>query len=251
VHRDGRAFPVEVSLSPVDHVGLFTGYIRDVSELRILQRQILRWPADEQWRIGQALHDGPLQHLTGLGLLVKTLAQDMETSGSSNAEAVADLNRRLADIIAQSRDIARGMISMQIGAGGLASTLEELCRRIGRETSIACSVIIDEDLMLGSGFISDQIYHIALEAVTNAVKHSNAKNISITLGSVDGSVALRIVDDGIGIDLPDDDAAGDTGLGLRIMAHRASVMAGTLRIYRSSTGGTVVSCTVPIVGNEF
>jgi len=89
---------------------------------------------------------------------------------------------------------------------------------------------------------SGHLYRITQEAVSNAVKHGRAKNIIIQLEMLDDGIALRVKDDGIGLRDP---AERNGGMGLRIMAHRASMISGTFDARRSPEGGTIISCEVP------
>ena len=84
------------------------------------------------------------------------------------------------------------------------------------------------------------LYHIAQEAVNNAVKHGKASNILIRLHHAGAHVTLAIEDDGIGIPQP----APSTGMGLHIMSHRARMIGGALSIERRPNGGTLVTCAV-------
>jgi signal transduction histidine kinase len=85
------------------------------------------------------------------------------------------------------------------------------------------------------------LYRIAQEAVTNVVKHAEARTISIQIGSESGVVTLRIADDGVGIR---NAARKRDGMGLRIMQYRATSIGAHLTVEPRPTGGTVVTCTL-------
>jgi PAS domain S-box-containing protein len=244
-HADGSSFPIAVSLSPVDDLDLFTGYMRDISELRTIQRAILRIPGEEQWRIGQALHDGPQQALAGLTLLSKGLAQDMAQDASPFTQDVENLHHRLATTSQQDRDLARGIVGVQIMAGGLIAMLENLGERTRQDSGMTCSVTVTRPLEIKENYIAEQLYYIACEAVTNALKHSQADHIDIFLERAASSLILKIRDNGATEDTLNEGLTTQHGLGIRIMEHRAATMGGNLRIYRSVHGCTVVHCTVP------
>ena len=94
---------------------------------------------------------------------------------------------------------------------------------------------------LRDGKVATQLYRIAQEAVTNAVKHSHAQSITIQIDGEAGQSALRIVDDGLGID----QAKASDGMGLRIMRYRASSIGGRLSVARGTDGGTLVMLDGP------
>jgi signal transduction histidine kinase len=84
------------------------------------------------------------------------------------------------------------------------------------------------------------LYRIAQEAVNNAVKHGQAKNISIGLGAVEDEVTLTVKDDGIGFS---DTSNASSGMGLHIMNYRAKMIGALLDIRRGAAGGTIVICS--------
>jgi signal transduction histidine kinase len=86
------------------------------------------------------------------------------------------------------------------------------------------------------------LYRIAQEAVSNALKHGQAKRIIVRLARTEAGTILEILDDGVGVPDP---LPPQRGMGLRIMAHRATMIGGTLTVRRGPAGGTVVTCTVP------
>jgi signal transduction histidine kinase len=87
------------------------------------------------------------------------------------------------------------------------------------------------------------LYRIAQEAVSNAIRHGNAKRIVIALSEQKGRVILTVEDDGVG--LPEGWQKGQ-GLGTRIMAHRAEMIGGDFAIDLNPTGGTLVRCSFPV-----
>jgi len=92
---------------------------------------------------------------------------------------------------------------------------------------------------VGDSRVATELYRIAQEAVTNAVKHASASAITIAMRCDPGVVRLRVRDDGIGISGRKSD-----GLGLRIMMYRAVSVGATLVIEPAATGGTTVTCTL-------
>jgi signal transduction histidine kinase len=118
-----------------------------------------------------------------------------------------------------------------------------MASRLGETSEVHFVVEGADGIRVRDNLQATQLFHIAQEACTNAIKHGRAKNIQVQLRHVDHAVVLRIVDDGIGI--PE---APPKGLGLRIMHDRASVIGAKLTIEAAKPRGTVVTCTLKELG---
>ncbi len=94
--KDGSTFPISLAVSEVKHLGLFTGIIRDISERKKLQREVLGIAEDEQRRIGQDLHDSTQQELAGLGMLAQTLLENLSKEADKRDDPQASRLRELA-----------------------------------------------------------------------------------------------------------------------------------------------------------
>jgi len=92
--KDGTTFPAELAVSQVDHLGLFTGIIRDISSRKEMQQHILDIANDEQQRIGLELHDGTQQELTGLSLFANVLQQNLENATPAETNGLQNGNSK-------------------------------------------------------------------------------------------------------------------------------------------------------------
>jgi signal transduction histidine kinase len=88
------------------------------------------------------------------------------------------------------------------------------------------------------------LYRISQEAITNAIRHGHASNIALRLEPVGAGLRLVVDDDGSGLPPP---GRRGPGMGLRIMAHRAAMMNGTLEVRARAGGGSTVVCELPAV----
>jgi PAS domain S-box-containing protein len=241
LHRDGHSFPITLSVSEIDHLGLYTGVISDNSHLRKLQREVLLAAGKVQWRIGQALHDGPQQTLAGLSLVARGLAMDLDRQGSSHAAKVSGLSERLNQANKAIRLLGRGLIPVQVGSSGLVTALQNLARQISEEYDLSCDLQCPEADVIKDDYTVDQLYHIAQEAVLNAANHSGADHIGVFLQLQGHNISLRVVDNGSGIKKA---RAGRQGLGMQIMRYRAATIGASLTVSDAAGGGTVVTCTL-------
>jgi signal transduction histidine kinase len=108
---------------------------------------------------------------------------------------------------------------------------------------ISCRFECDEPVLIHDDSIATHLYHIAQEAVNNAIKHGEAGKILIQLTAGPDRGRLVIKDDGKGISTG---AAGSTGMGLHIMKYRSGMIGGALEIRKGPAWGTIVTCTFPM-----
>jgi PAS domain S-box-containing protein len=214
--------------------------VDDITERKQAEQQeLLAIAEDEQRRIGQDLHDDIGQELTGLAMKAETLheiAVERQIPESAlAAEIVAGLDRTRGKV----RALSRGMVLLEVDSNGLVSALEELTARLGDLHGVACLFECAHRPVEIDSRRATQLYHIAQEAITNAIKHGHAKVIRVTLEGQESTIKLAIRDDGIGI--PRELARPD-GMGLRIMSYRAGLIDGKLTITRNELRGTLVSC---------
>jgi PAS domain S-box-containing protein len=210
-------------------------------EREAIQRDILAITAREQRQIGQELHDGVGQELTGLGLMAQSLAQRLPDAAPEKRIAVR-LTAGLDNVHQQIRELSRGLIPVHVESRGLSAALDDLAARTTEVSGIAVSAECPEWVELPDHAIATQLFRIAQEAVNNAVRHGRPRQIRLTLLTEPNGLRLRIRDDGIGMQVRPDQ---HDGLGLRIMQYRAGQIGGVLQIGPSHGGGTVVTCTLP------
>lgn len=213
--------------------------VRDVTEQRQLQRDILRVQEEERRRLGQDLHDGVAAQLTGVTMMLnalKTTLEEVTPELSSRVEKILNLvtesNRDL-------RRVSRGLNPMVLEDRGLLAALE----RLAQNTDI-CTLEVGEAVDTLSDLSSEeerQLYWIAQEAVTNARRHGNAEEIVLRVEQDDGPLELEVDDDGTGFDPSE---ADEKGLGLRSMQHRATLLGADLTIETCPGEGTNVCCSL-------
>ncbi|MGA9529067.1 MAG: PAS domain S-box protein [Terriglobales bacterium] len=245
LHKDGHEFPVEISLSPLETEEgvLISSAIRDISERKRLEKTVLEISEREQRRIGQDLHDGLGQHLTGIAFMAKVQEQRLAEKKIPEATEAAKIVELVNDAIRKTRELARGLIPVVSDSRGLMSALRLHAKEVEDVFGIRCRFECEQVVLIHDGPMATHLYHITQEAVNNAIKHGEAKEVLIRLSSDDHEGTLMVIDDGIGIQKPQ---AAHSGVGLHIMGYRASMIGGHLDVRREQPHGTSVVCRFPI-----
>jgi signal transduction histidine kinase len=212
---------------------------------RILERErATARMADLVWREQQellhTLHDSLGQTLTGLGMLSTGLSQRLTATDAATAATAAEIARQTQQALDQVRLLAKNLFPIEVEAESLMAALRDLASATEGLHKIQVRVEGEAPSALRDGKIATELYRIAQEAVTNSVKHAQAKAITIRVDDSSGLMRLAITDDGIGIPHT---PPGD-GAGLRIMRYRATSIGASLTIERGRAGGTVVTCTL-------
>jgi PAS domain S-box-containing protein len=248
LHKDGHEFPVEISLSPLETEEgvLVSSAIRDITNRKHLEKTILEISAREQRRIGQDLHDGLGQHLTGIAFMSKVQEQKLMEKGLPEAGDAAKIVNLVNEAINKTRELARGLLPVLSEAHGLMSALQQWAGEVEDLFGIGCQFQCFTPVLVHDDAVATHLFYIAREAVNNAIKHGHARQIVIRLAADDNQGALSIQDDGCGIG---DIAPGNKGMGLHLMNYRARMVGGSLQVQCVSTGGTMVTCLFP-AGDE-
>jgi len=249
LHKDGHEFPVEISLSPLETEEgmLVSSAIRDITERKRLEKTILEISAREQRRIGQDLHDGLGQHLTGIAFMSKVQEQKLMDKGLSEAADAARIVDLVNEAIHKTRELAHGLLPVLSDARGLMSALQQWAGEVEDLFGINCDFQCFTPVLVHDDAVATHLYYVAREAVNNAIKHGRARQIVIRLAAARDRGVLTIWDDGCGIG---DIAPGNKGMGLHLMNYRARVVGGSLEVQRVAAGGTMVTCLFPVSSDE-
>jgi len=208
-----------------------------------LQRQLFDSGRRERSRIGHELHDGLGQHLTATALAAKMLSGELEAAAHPAAADARAIVRMAQDGIAQTRQLARGLLLEAVEPGELMAQLEELCGELQKEYGVPCQFTRTGDAHGLDGEQASHLYYIAQEAARNALRHARASRIKIELRARPDALELGVTDDGSGPPSPE---ANLQGMGLRIMAHRSELIGGRFAITPGPGTGTRVSCALSL-----
>jgi two-component system CheB/CheR fusion protein len=240
--KDGTLFPTGLSIAELrmGNQRMFVGLVRDLTERKRLEKEILEISEREQRRIGQDLHDGLGQHLAAVELKSRVLERRLEQTSKKEAAQAAEIAAQVREAMVQTRLLSRGLSPVVLESRGLVAALQELASSTEQLFRIKCGFRCPTPVPVKDQAVATHLYRIAQEAVSNALKHGRAGRIDIELGSGSDKLVLAVKDNGIGISK---DAEG-RGMGLQTMRYRAVTMGATLLIREQSRGGTLVQCTL-------
>jgi PAS domain S-box-containing protein len=216
---------------------------RDITERKLMAVRLEFVKAEEQQRIRHDLHDTVGQDLTGLLCMAGSLSRrlhdaDATEGGAARAEAIVEGVRHTIEDV---RKAIQGIAPVEADPRGLEVALGELVDKARAQHEIDVRFECQAPISVIDYGAATQLFRIAQEALTNAVKHARAQRIDLSLVSESQRLELVIADDGIGISGRKENS---NGLGLHTMRSRAAAIGATLRISGAGGGGTRVECVL-------
>ena len=249
--KDGEIRDVVVSTKAIDLPGrgCFLAIWRDVTErkraaeaLRSVRRKLMNAREAERRRFARELHDSTSQRILALQLRLRTIRGMVPAGGDGRfIETLTEAENQALQLIQGVRRISHGLYPPTLEQLGLKAAIEQIRDDFALQ-AVRVSVMFDESLD-DAGFGQDvdiAVFRIAQEAASNAFRHGQADNVTLTLTHEDGHVVLKVTDDGVGFD----PSTTVKGLGLNTMRDRIEALDGALEIC-SSPGRTVVEARIP------
>jgi PAS domain S-box-containing protein len=241
--RDGTVFPVEISAHTFVLRGrrMLCAAIRDVTERRQAQEalrgarsKLAGAREEERRRLSRELHDSLAQKLVATSIKLKTFAEQSSASLSDwQVASLGELSRELQDVFGDVRYVSRTLYPPTLEPFGLCTALKQLGSDLQSRLTIVrvrCGPsLADTRFQLETEI---ELFRIAQEAVSNALRHGRPGRIDLSLRYAKGLLRLTVVDDGKGFDAKKTFRRGSApkGLGLISMRERAEEIGGTLRI---------------------
>jgi signal transduction histidine kinase len=225
-----------------------TALRQEIVARKRLEQEVAEASERERRRLGQDLHDGICQHLTGTALVAQAMSERLAAKLAPETKQAEKVVRLVEKGIEMTRNLARGLFSPDLEAEGLAVALQGLAESTREHTGVQCEFRGNAPARVRNSATATQLYRIAQEAVTNALKHGRAARITIELLAAPPMLTLTITDDGVGLPNP---LPESEGLGLRIMAHGASMIGGEFSIERNGANGTAVKCMLKAEREDF
>jgi len=216
---------------------------RAIAERQRLEQELLEITEQERRRIGLDLHDELGQKLAGLALMTRGLERKLAARRAREARDAAAIHGLVKQAVSHARDLAHDLATLDLKRSDLPSALGGLAQHAAELFKISCQFKAEGDIAPLESNAIKQLYKIAQEAVTNAIKHGKASQVGITLANGAGKLILTVRNNG----LPFPDLkGGSTGMGLRIMHYRANLIGALLEIKSTGPRSTRLTCTVPL-----
>jgi len=229
----------------IENAALLEQLMAERERLQTLSRKLVDLQENERRAIARELHDETGQTLTLLKIGLRLLEQG--TTDARISSKAAELRRVADDVQEGLHRLAANLRPPTLEHGGLVAALGQL----GDELSTSSGVRIDVETVGCEGSrlpwrVETDLFRIAQEAVTNALRHARADEVSVVLDRRDGRVRLMVEDDGCGFD--SDSVDGTDRLGLVGMRERVEILGGTLVVESNVGSGTTVVVEAPIGG---
>jgi len=211
---------------------------RDITERKRLEKEIIEISNREQQRIGQDLHDGLGQELTGIELMCQVLEQKLAAKSPAESRPAGEIAHHIREAISHTRQLARGLSPVELEINGFMSALHELTAQVQKLFRIECHFECPEPVLIRDNTAATHLYRLVQEAINNAVRHGRAKRVMIALKPDGDKIELTVTDNGAGVS---GEAKKPTGMGLHTMKYRAGIVNATLDV-RFTGAGTTVMC---------
>ena len=215
----------------------------EIGQRRRLEKEILEISEREQRRIGRELHDSLGQQLTGIAIISKVLERKLQRQSLEEAANAKEIAQLVNEAINQTRQLSRGLHPVSLDEEGLMSALQTLAATTQNIFGVACAFKCNNPVPVKDPSAAIHLYRIAQEAVTNAIRHGDTKQILLELSADHDGAALVIENDGR--DFPAKLPRG-RGMGLQVMSYRAEMIGGALDVQPRAGGGTRVTCTFSV-----
>ena len=210
---------------------------RQTQQLAVLQ---------ERQRFGMDLHDGIIQSIYAIGLMLEEGDLLVETNANEAHTIIRQGLRGMNDVIRDIRNYILDLRPQRFQGRDLGEGLKELAREMRAHTLLNIEETVDAELDL-SGLTAEQtveLLHIAQEGLTNAAKHARATHVVVALHRQNGDLIMRVSDNGYGFDLSQAEQKG--GNGLKNMGERAAALGGALHVESSLGHGTALTIQLPL-----
>ena len=200
-------------------------------------------------RLAREIHDTLAQAFAGIVLHSEALGASLAVSKQRSAKALSQIQKLARSGLEEARRSVQALRPKALDGTALPQALEQAALRLCEDAKLSCQFRQRGEKIHLSGAVQDELFRIGQEALTNVVKHAQAKSVCITLVSQARRVSLSIKDDGVGLATakrPDQ----SHGFGMGTMRDRAQAIGGRLLVKSQPGRGTTIRVEVPSSDNR-
>ncbi len=218
------------------------GFVTDIQTEKGYQLESLRVSEREQNRIGQDLHDDLCQVLAGVSCLMRVAESRIIAKAPEEAANFKELNQQIIDAMHRTRALTHGLFPGKIQIADIRGALLDLTTQLKTRFPVEVVNQFSGRFPKHSSAQIIQIYRIAQESITNAIKHGSATRVIVKLEALADQMELTVTDNGTGLGKTDTSTGG---IGLHIMHYRAGILGGEISIANNRTGGVTACLRYP------
>ncbi|MDR3354175.1 MAG: sensor histidine kinase [Synergistaceae bacterium] len=219
--------------------------LKRVSIIRSCMRDMVSVQETERTKISREIHDGPLQDVTALIQRIRLARSEGCSPDEMNSEL--DLAEKIAHVSVKELRGLCDFLNPPWLELGLEQALTELTERLSAQYGVRVFLDVEEGLDLPEA-VTLAFFRVAQEAVTNSVRHGEAKHIWVDVKSDENGIELCVQDDGHGFNMADGGTAGlraEGHRGLSNMEERLTLVGGRLKVISYPGEGTCIRGLVP------
>lgn len=210
---------------------------RQVQQLAVLQ---------ERERFGMDLHDGIIQSIYAVGLMLEDVQRRAENEPGAAKDKIGVAIKSLNQVIGDLRNYILNLRPHHFQGRDVVQGVQELARALRANTFMSVDVYAEEDVAARLGpERTVEVLHIAQEALANIHKHSRASRVEVSMDILDNRVLQMVIEDN-GVSIDRKRLQGGAGHGLRNMRERARGLDGEIEIGPLKEGGTRVVLRIPV-----
>lgn len=245
IKKDGSWFPISFSMSYAewDNQAVLALIIRDLSERKKLERRVLKSLYDERIRIGEEIHEGLGQTLTGLHFITQNVAEKLKNEDHAAAQELLEIVAILHDADHAAQELYQSLVEVDLQEGGLIIAFKNLKERLQKRYSFDIDMEITPDLKVPDHLKAVHILIITRELVHLIQQITNSEEIEIRLLKNDGHVVLTI-------EFKNEDTQQSQAKEMlevdELLKYRATLMGGSLRFLQTADDRTLMICTIPV-----
>jgi signal transduction histidine kinase len=218
------------------------GFSRDISQRKHMEHSLASMSEEFQRSIGRELHDNLGQIISAIAYQATAMQNKITATENEQALAadIAFIAAQARKAIAECKKLAHGLVPFELESSGLTAALTEYAAEISFSHNLTCEFICHHEVDIVDAHLELNLFRIVQEAVNNAVRHSGAQRVTITLSLTNHILCISVRDDGSGFPCLEIQREASQGMGLKFMQYRANLISATLRFNSPAAGGTEV-----------